>query len=120
MQWKLSIHSLVSLLSSLSSWHNAHVVEQMAGEVARQCGARLGGQVYQRTENMSIAEIRGYVSAIAAGCVGGEVDRAISGRRLKPAMRSRVADAAVDQLVRMVAHDVLAFEPQARARTMAA
>jgi hypothetical protein len=120
MQWKLSTRSLVSLLSFLSPWHNAHVVEQMAGEVARQCGACLGRRVYQRTENMSIAEIRGYVSAIAAGCVDGEVSQAISHRRLKPAMRSRVTNAAVDQLVHMVAHDVLAFEPQAHARTMAA
>ena len=109
-----------SLIKFLAPWQTVHLVEHAAGEVARQCRVSLWQRVYPRTANMGIAEIRGYVRAQAAGCVGNEVDQALCRRRLKPALHTKVADGAIDQLVRMVAHDVLGGAPPANARTMAA
>ena len=109
-----------SILRLLFPWHGFHSVEQVAGEVARQCRASLLRRVYQRTVNMSVAEIRGYVRAQAAGYVGDEVDQVLCRRRLKPALRNRVADAAINQLVGMIAHDVLSGEPSASTRPLAA
>src|SRR3990172_3432251 len=100
-------------LRFLFPWHNVYLVEQVAGEVARECRAGLWRRVYRRSSNMSIAEIRGYVRAQAAGCVAGEVDQVLCRRSVKPALRSRVVDAVVDQLVNMVAHDVLSGAPPA-------
>jgi hypothetical protein len=69
---------------------------------------------------MSIAEIRGYARAQAAGCVGTEVEQVFRYRRLKTALQNRVTDAAVDQLVSLIVHDVLSEPPMVIARTMAA
>lgn len=112
--------STAGFLSVLFPWRNSHVVEQVAGEVARECRSSLWQRVYLRTANMSPAELRGYVRAQAAGFVGSEVEQAIRRRRLRIDLRSRLIDASVDQLVNMVAHDVLCGEPPARVRTMAA
>ena len=109
-----------SFFRLLFPWRHVPLVEQAAGEVARQCRSRLWGRVCRRTANMSIAEIRGYVRAQAAGCVAGEVDYVLCHRCLKPALRNRVVDAAVDQLVSMVARDILSREPPANTKTMAA
>jgi len=112
--------STTRLLSFLLPWHTSHVVEQVAGEVARECRSGLWQRVYRRTSNMSLAELRGYVRAQAAGFVGGEVDLAICRRHLGIDLRSRLIDASVDQLVNMAAHDVLSGETPAYAKTMAA
>jgi hypothetical protein len=68
---------------------------------------------------MSIAEIRGYVRAYAAGCVRNEAEQTIHRRCLKSAVEKRIVDAAINQLVVMVARDALCGEPAA-ARTKAA
>jgi len=56
---------------------------------------------------MSIAVVRGYVRAQAAGCVATEVEQALARRNLKPRLRTQVAASALDQLIGMVVHDVL-------------
>ena len=107
-------------LTSLFPWHSCHIVEQVAGEVARECRNSVWQRVYHRTANMSLAEIRGYVRAQAKGFVDDEVERAIHRRHLKAKLRRRLIDASVDQLVVMVAHDVLASDPPVRTKALAA
>jgi hypothetical protein len=92
----------------------------VAGEVARECRVDLLRRVYSRTASMSLAEIRGYVRAQAAGYVEAEVDRAVRCGHLSRLLRSRVTDAAVDQLVCVVAHDAFIAESPMSPRTMAA
>jgi hypothetical protein len=70
--------------------------------------------------HMSIAEMRGYARAQAAGYVDDEVERALYRRHLKPSLRGRIADAAVEQLVGMLVHDFLSSIPPANTNTMAA
>ena len=115
-----SVFSTNYLLALLFPWYHALLVTQVAGEVARQCRASLSQRVVPRTAGMSIAEIRGYVRAHAAGCVRNEVERTGHRRCLRSAVEKRVVDAAVDQLVVMVARDVFCGEPSAATRTMAA
>ena len=49
-----------------------------------------------------------------------KLDQVLPHRYLKPALRAQVMDAAVDQLVAMVVHDVLAGQLPADERSIAA
>jgi len=69
---------------------------------------------------MSVAEVRGYVRAQAAGCVATEVEQVLARRHLKPRLRAQVAASALDQLIGMVVHDVLSEQAPSEASTMAA
>jgi hypothetical protein len=69
---------------------------------------------------MSTAEVRGYARAYAASYVMAETEHVFRSRRIRPALQGEVADAAVDQLVSMIARDVLRGEPIASVRPMAA
>ena len=112
--------NLGRLFRAMLPWHNAVLAEQLAGEVARECRANLGQLVHHRTSDMSIAETRGYVRAQSAGYVADEVNHILCQRHVKPALRKRIADMAVDQLVGMVVRDVLCEDVSGRARSMAA
>lgn len=69
---------------------------------------------------MSLSEIRGYVRALASRCVVAEVETVLVRRHLNQTLQARVADAAVSQLVTMVAHDVLSGETPTSIRNLAA
>jgi hypothetical protein len=69
---------------------------------------------------MSMAELRGYVRAQAAVWIDGEIEHLSTRGALKPALRARVTDTAVNQLISMVAHDVLSGLSPADVRNMAA
>jgi hypothetical protein len=118
MKQRLPIHR--SLLKLLFSWRNARLVEQAAGEIARQCRAPLWQRTYLRMAEMSMAQIRGYVRAHAAALVESEVDRVLCHRSLSPALYGEIREAAIGQLIGGVAHDVLNGELPASTRTMAA
>lgn len=109
-----------SLMALIFPWRCVCSVDQVAGEVARQCRSGLWRRVSNRTINMSIAEMRGYARAQAAGCVSDEVDRVLYRRHLKPTLRSQIVDAAVDQVIGMLVHDFLSTVPPVNANTMAA
>jgi hypothetical protein len=117
MQPKVSISGFFSLLLP---WHNRQLVEQVGGEVARECRADIWQRGYRCTGSMSIAAIRGYVRAQAGGCVRSKVDQIASHHGLKPALRARVTDAAIEQLVGMVLHDFLCGASLVGERSMAA
>jgi len=109
-----------SLFRLLFSWRNVHLVEQAAGEVARQCRDTLWQRVYFRIADMSMAQIRGYVRAQAATLVGSQVDGVLGRRNLSPALYEEIREIAVAKLIGAVAHDVLSGELPASSRTMAA
>lgn len=115
-----AIRPLGVILERLFPWRHTQVVEQIAGEVARQCQSELWQRVGQQTAEMSVAEIRGYVRAHAVGLLEQEVDRALLRRGLNHRLHGRVIDAAVSQLVGMVAHDVLSGVSTTDMKMMAA
>jgi hypothetical protein len=71
-----------NFLQYLFPWRRTRFVEQVAGEVARQCHASLLRRVGQHLEDMSLAQIRGYVRAQARECVEEEVGRTLHRRHL--------------------------------------
>jgi hypothetical protein len=103
----------------LFPWHQITVVERVAGEVARECRGELWRKVQSRAADMSVAEIRGYVRARAAALVAAEVQRPVASAPLEPALRTAIAERAVEQLVNLVVRDVLCGE-RAAARNLAA
>jgi hypothetical protein len=71
-----------NLLEYLLPWRRTRFVEQVAGEVARQCHASLWRRVGRHLGDMSLAQIRGYVRAQALECVEEEVGRTLHRRHL--------------------------------------
>jgi hypothetical protein len=112
--------SLINRIFQLFPWRHTSLVGQLADEVARECQAKVSQSVCLRTEEMSPSEIRGYVRAFAVGCVVPQVDQTIRNRHLKPAVRNKIVDAAIDRLVSLVTHDILCrVHPATNVRTAA-
>jgi hypothetical protein len=109
-----------TFLTLLFSWSKARLIEQVGGEVARECHNQLWQRVRRQVAGMSVSEIRGYVRAHAAGIAAAEVEEVLDRRSLKSAMGARVLASSVDQLVSMAVRDALAEESSADARTLAA
>lgn len=110
-----------SFLRLLFPWRSVLLVEQqMAGQIASECRAALWHRVQRATANMSMAEVRGYLRAQAAECVAAEIDRVVRHGRLQPVLSQGVMEAAIDQLVAAVAHDVFSEQPHMAAMPMAA
>jgi hypothetical protein len=109
-----------SLFAFLFPWHQSRLVEQVGGEVARECRADFWRGVCPRVVGMSVAEVRGYARALAEGFVVAEVDHVLDRRRLSPALRPRVVSSAVDQLVNLAVRDALSDGSSADVRPLAA
>jgi hypothetical protein len=113
--------STANVLSFLFPWQRTRlVVEQMGGEVARECRADFWRRLSRRVVGMSVAEVRGYARALAEGAVVAEVDHVIERRRLTLALRDRVVASGVDQLVSLAVRDALSEESPVSARPLAA
>jgi hypothetical protein len=108
------------VIGLLFPWRNARLVEQAAGEVARQCQSDLWRLVCRHLGRLSIAEIRGYVRARAGDCVEAEVDSVLTRRQLEPSLRARVLASAIDQLILMTVRNLLSQESIAVPQSLAA
>jgi hypothetical protein len=109
-----------NLFAFLFPWQQTRLVEQVGGEAARECRADFWQRVAPRVAGMSVAEVRGYVRALAEGVVAAEVDQAINRRRLNPALSPRVVAAAVDQLINLAVRDALSDAAPPAVRPLAA
>ncbi len=109
-----------NLLAVLFPWRRERLVAQTGDELARQCRADLWRRLCRRGGGMSLAELRGYARAQAAGLVATEADRVLGRRHFQPLMRDRVLAAGVDQVVNMAVRDVLSGPPVDTARPIAA
>ena len=96
------------------------IVRRLAGEVARQCRAALRNRVSRRSHGMSPAMLRGYIRAYAAALVAAEAAAAVTECGANVHLRSRVIDAATEQLVRVVCRDLLSARFAAQGRAAAA
>jgi hypothetical protein len=104
----------------LFPWRLRRLVAQTGGELARQCRAELWHRVCRRAGQMSLAELRGYARAQAAGLVAAEADGLLGPRHLRQPQRERVLAAAIDQAVNMALRDALRAPPAEAARPLAA
>ncbi|MCE5302163.1 MAG: hypothetical protein LLF97_03520 [Planctomycetaceae bacterium] len=110
-------HPLGGVFGYFTLWRNARLVEQAASQIVDQCRDDLWQRMRQPAATMSPPEIRGYVRALAMGVVCEQLSRE---NQLKPALRGRVAEAAVDQLIGLVVHGALSGALPAKPATMAA
>jgi hypothetical protein len=101
-------------------WRQASLVSQVGGEVARQCRADFWQCVCLRVAGMEVAEIRGYVRALADGFIAIEVDQVLERRRLSTALRPHVVASAVEQLINLTVRDALSHVSPANVRPLAA
>jgi hypothetical protein len=109
-----------SLFAFLFPWHQTRLVEQVGGEVARECRGDFWRGVCPRVVGMGVAEVRGYVRALAEGFIVTEVDQVLERRRLSPALRPKVVASAVDQLINLAVRDSLSDVSPANVRPLAA
>jgi hypothetical protein len=109
-----------SLFAFLFPWSKARLVEQVGGEVARECRAELWQRVRRQVAGMSVPELRGYVRAHAAGIAAIQVEQVLERRSLKPRLRARVLASGIEQLVSMAVRDALIEEVPLEARPLAA
>ncbi len=104
----------------LFPWQKRRWTDQIGGQLARECRADIWQRRHQYLATMSIAAIRGYVRAEAGERLAPKIDHVLPGQNLKPALRNGALDAATDQLIGMVLHDVLAGAPALGERSLAA
>jgi hypothetical protein len=104
----------------LFPWRLARLAEQVGGEVARECRADLWRRVRRETADMSVPEARGYARAQAAALAAAQVDEALARRSLDTALRARVLESSIDQLVNMAVRDALHEQSPADTRSLAA
>ncbi|MEN6406655.1 MAG: hypothetical protein ABFC77_09300 [Thermoguttaceae bacterium] len=113
----LQKHPIGGIFGYFPPWRSTRLVQQAADEIVDQCRDDLWQRMRQPAATMSPPEIRGYVRALAMGVV---CERLSHADDVKPALRGRVAEAAVDQLIGMVVHGALSGVLPVKTATMAA
>ncbi len=108
------------LFDLLLQWLDAPIINQAAGEVARECRAPLWQHVHRRIGGMSLAQARGYLRAVAPDFVCQEVDAVLARRRASRYVRPRVIALAVEGVLDLLADDILFAEPVRDAAAVAA
>ena len=101
-----------SLADLLFQWLDAPLVRQTAGEVARECHIAVWNHVYPKTHDVSHDQVRGYVRAVAPGFIVREVDTVLHRRRVSGTLRPRVVAEATEQLIELIASDLLCAQPR--------
>jgi hypothetical protein len=98
------------LLGGLFRWFHAPLIRQTGGEVARECHAALWDHAFARAQDMTPAQVRGYIRAIAPGFITREIDAVLGRRRVRWSLRSQVLDAAIDQITELIVDDVVCIQ----------
>ena len=94
------------LLGSLFRWFHTPLIRQTGGEVARECHAALWDHTFARTRDMTAAQVRGYLRAIAPGFIAREIDAVLGRRRVRGSLRPQVLASAVQQVTELIVADV--------------
>lgn len=94
-------------LASVWPQFRFRLIEQVGGEVARECRASLWQTVRHQVARMSIPEARGYIRAQAAWIADRMVGPSLDHYALKADLRAEVLASGVDQLVAMVVRDAI-------------
>jgi hypothetical protein len=100
--------------------YRTRLIEQVGGEVARECHASLWQDVRRQIFNMSIPEARGYVRAQAAWAADVIVGPSLDRYALKSTLRAEVLASGVEQLIAMIVRDSLGEALTTDVKTIAA
>jgi hypothetical protein len=94
------------ILAQLFAWLDNSLVQQAAGELARECHIALWEVTCDRAREMSSEEARGYIRAFAPEFLVREVDMVLQRRRVRESLRLRILAEATDQVVELVLKDI--------------
>jgi len=100
------------ILDRLFAWFDLSLVQQAAGELARECNAAVCEATCEKARGMSRAETRGYIRAYAPEFLRKEVDLVLQRRRVRESLRQRILAEATEQLVELVVKDIQATRSQ--------
>lgn len=100
------------LLDRLFAWLDISLVQQAAGELARECHVTVWEVTCEKARGMSRDEARGYIRAFAPEFLQLEVDLVLQRRKVRESLRQRILIEATDQVVELVLKDV--FRTKAR------
>jgi hypothetical protein len=109
-----------AVLGLVFPWFRTRLVEQAAGELARECRADLWRRIRISSAAMSVPEIRGYARAFASITAADRIDDVLDHRSLGSRLRARVLACGVEELTRMAVRDALREDNLAAIRPLAA
>ncbi len=109
-----------SLLARMFFRGRRHRIEQIGGEIARQCRVALWRRVSQAAFDMSAAELRGYARAQAGDLAAAEAEISLERHRLRESFREPILMAGIEQLVELIVHDAVGEQSWNAARPIAA
>ena len=108
-------HRLLTLLQPRHEEHVAH----LAAALARHCRESVHGSVCEKAAQMSRDMARGYLRAHASHCVAARLDAVTIPSNGGERIRSKVASAAVAQLISAVMRDLASVNVSPRMRAAA-
>lgn len=94
------------ILDRLFAWLDISLIEQAAGELARECRSTVWEATNDKACGMSRDEARGYIRAFAPEFLVREVDLVLQRRRVRESLRQRILVEATNQLVELVVKDI--------------
>jgi len=109
-----------SLLSCLFFYRRSRRIEQIGGEIARQCRVALWRRVSGLAFDMSTAELRGYARAQAGDLAAAEAEISLARHRLRDSFREPILVAGIEQLVELIVHDAVGEQSWNASRPLAA
>jgi hypothetical protein len=99
--------NLRRILATVFPQFRNQLIEQVGGEIARECRAGLWQSVRRQVATMGIPEARGYVRAQASWFVPTAVGPTLDRYALKPTLRAEVLASGVEQLIAMLVREAL-------------
>jgi len=108
------------LLDWLFNWLDTSLIQQTAGELARECHSEIWEKLGDDLGLMTPAKAREYVQEFALEAVNAEVKAIMQRHRVRAVLQPQVVSHAVEQLVELVVKDVARLRPLRRAGRRAA
>jgi hypothetical protein len=114
------MNTSASLFARLFSRRHSRRIEQLGGEIARQCRVVLWRRVSRAAFEISAAELRGYARAMAGDLVAAETELSLKRHRLRESWREEAQAAGIEQLIELIVHDAVGEQFWSASRPIAA
>lgn len=98
---------VAKILALLFSGHRKRLIDQLAGEAARDCRGQLWRGICRQIRSMTPSEIRGYARALAAGLIEETVEHVLERWNADTSLRDQVVASGIEQLMVMAVRDAL-------------
>ena len=111
----------MSLLHLVTRLRGDWKLTELATTIAERSRAAVWNRVGEQIAAMPLVEAKGYMRARAASVVHYQTDTALAGQRsIKPALRARLIDLAMEEVIRAMLAGVSALAPREPATRQAA